>query len=636
MGGGRRGSGAPGRPAGGTQGHRGPRLDGRADGRADGRPGGRPRRPATGQRGFDDLGTPLHEVTFCVIDLETTGGSPRDCGITEIGAVKLRGGECLGTFQTLVNPGLPIPPTITVLTGITQAMVLPAPRIEQVLPTLLEFVGDAVIVGHNVRFDTSFLDAALERTGRPRLHHRRVDTCAMARRLVRDEVPNCKLGTLADRFRLPHQPNHRALDDALATGDLLHVLLERAGGLGVTGLDDLLELPTMSGHAQAAKLRLTDHLPRSPGVYLFRDRHGRVLYVGKATNLRARVRSYFSSDDRRKIGQLLRETASVDHLVCANPLEAGVLELRLIRHLQPRFNRQARDAGRYRYVRLTRSEAFPRLSVARVAKAGEDLFVGPLPSTAFAKRVAEAVETVVALRRCTARLGATATPTRSAPCTAAQLGVATCPCSGAIERSAYDALVATASRGLTDEPELLLEPLRARMAELAREARFEEAADVRERAAALAGALARHRRLTRLRASGRLVVEVPGEGGAELHHGVLVRAWGPDGAAVPTALPGLALHGTVGPSAARGTTDAATDAATGGDTGGVGLADVLWPEPGEAPAPGEPVPRELADELAWVARWLDERAGRARLLHADQGLASPLPALPTFAPRRAA
>jgi DNA polymerase-3 subunit epsilon len=578
-------------------------------------------------------------VTFCVIDLETTGGSPRDCGITEIGAVKLRGGECLGTFQTLVNPGLPIPPTITVLTGITQAMVLPAPRIEQVLPTLLEFIGDAVVVGHNVRFDTGFLDAALERSGRPKLHHRRVDTCALARRLVRDEVPNCKLGTLADRFRLPHQPNHRALDDALATGDLLHVLLERAGGLGVTGLDDLLELPTMSGHAQATKLKLTDHLPRSPGVYLFRDRHGRVLYVGKATNLRARVRSYFSSDDRRKIGQLLRETASVDHLVCANPLEAGVLEVRLIHHLRPRFNRQARDWDRYRYLRLTRSEAYPRLSVARVARSGEDLFLGPLPSTAFAKRVAEAVESVVALRRCTTRLGAGGVPVRTAACTAAQLGVATCPCAGGIDGEAYAELVARVARGLTEDPDLLVEPLRARMAELAGQARFEEAADVRERAAALAGAMARHRRLRRLRTSGRILVEVPGEGGAELRHGVLVRAWGPDGAGVPSPLPGLALHGTPAPSTTAAASTPGGSAASGAGSGTGDTTDltaVLWPDPGEAPSPGDPVPRELADELTWVARWLDERADRARILHADTGLSSALPALPTFAPRRAA
>ncbi|MGH8978637.1 MAG: exonuclease domain-containing protein, partial [Acidimicrobiia bacterium] len=107
------------------------------------------------------LGTPLAEVTFVVLDLETTGGSPASDRITEIGALKFRGGELLGRFETLVNPGMPIPPTITLLTGISEAMVLPAPTIGELLPTILEFVGDAVIVGHNVRFDCGFLNAAL-------------------------------------------------------------------------------------------------------------------------------------------------------------------------------------------------------------------------------------------------------------------------------------------------------------------------------------------------------------------------------------------------------------------------------------------------------------------------------------------
>jgi DNA polymerase-3 subunit epsilon len=189
------------------------------------------------QRSFDDLGTPLVETTFCVLDLETTGGSANGGdAITEVGAVKVRGGEVLGTFQTLVNPGTAIPPAITYLTGITQAMVVPAPRIDSVLPSLIEFVGnDAVIVGHNVRFDMSFLQAAARQLGYARWGNRVVDTCALARRLVREEVPNLKLGTLAERFRLTHRPSHRALDDALATVDLLHLLLERAGTLGVLG-----------------------------------------------------------------------------------------------------------------------------------------------------------------------------------------------------------------------------------------------------------------------------------------------------------------------------------------------------------------------------------------------------------------
>src|SRR4029079_5795454 len=160
------------------------------------------------------------------------------------------------------NPGREIPPTITFLTGITHSMVVTAPSIESVLPAFLEFARDSVIVGHNIRFDLAFLDPAIRRHGYARLSQPSVDTCALARRLVRDEVPNCKLGTLAERFRLGHTPTHRALDDALATGDLLHLLIERASAYGVTGLDDLFSLPKIGSHPQAAKLRHTDDLPR--------------------------------------------------------------------------------------------------------------------------------------------------------------------------------------------------------------------------------------------------------------------------------------------------------------------------------------------------------------------------------------
>jgi DNA polymerase III subunit epsilon len=534
------------------------------------------------QRSFDDLGTPLFEVTFCVVDLETTGGSPADCAITEVGAVKLRGGECVGTLQTLVNPGMAIPPSITVLTGITEAMVLPAPDIGEVLPSLLEFIGDAVVVGHNVRFDLGFLRAALDRTGRPPLTNRSIDTCALARRLVRDEVPDCKLSTLASRFRLGHHPTHRALDDALATGELLHVLLERAGGLGVSGLDDLLALTTMSGHAQAGKLRLTTRLPRQPGVYLFKDRRGRVLYVGKATNLRARVRSYFSGDGRRKIGSLLRETHHIDHLVCDHALEAAVREVRLIHEHTPRYNRQARDWNRYVYLKLTGNEVFPRLSVARVARADGGLYLGPLPSTRFAKRVAEAIETVLPLRRCTAVPGRQSRP---APCAPAQLGVATCPCAGTVTPSDYDEIVTLAARAMTDEPAIVLTPLRQRMEALATGDRFEEAADVRDRAGAFAHAVRRQRRFDGLRASGHVRLALPAQGTAEIDGGRLL-------------LPGTL---DLGPS---------------------------------VPPPDEPLPRHLADELLCVAGWLEQRAGDVRLVHADRGLASALPPLPTFSPRR--
>jgi DNA polymerase-3 subunit epsilon len=553
----------------------------------------------TQQRSFDDCGTPLADVVFVVLDLETTGAAPNTCEITEIGAAKYQGGACTGTFQTLVNPGVPIPPMITMLTGITEAMVYPAPRVESVLPTLLEFIGDGVIVGHNIRFDISFLDAALVRTGRPRIANQRVDTVALARRLVRDEVPNCQLGTLARHFRTAVQPTHRALDDTLATAEVLHIMIERASAFGVFALDDLMTLPTMAHHPSAAKLKLTTHLPRQPGVYMFRDAGGRILYVGKATNLRARVRSYFSSDDRRKIPQLLRETVSIDHVVCRGPLEAAVLELRLIQQHEPRFNRQSKSWRAYSYVKLTLGERFPRLAVVREPRDDGALYIGPLRSAAVANTVREAIETAVPLRRCNKRMPAKAQlDSAGPPCVPAQLGVASCPCTGYTSEGDYASVVDRARRALTGEPHLVLDELARRMRELAAVQRFEEAADTRHRLSMLARALRRQRVLAAARAVERLVVECR-DGLVELRCGAF---------ALARARPVQAEFDQV---AAR-------------------LA--LLPPPPETTS--AVVARSEVDEMLVVASFLDSEAARGTLrVHAVDGtLALPLPHIPTYEP----
>ncbi|MGH9019231.1 MAG: exonuclease domain-containing protein [Acidimicrobiales bacterium] len=191
----------------------------------------------------DDHRLALFDVTFAVVDVETTGGGPATNSLTEIAAAKFRGGECLGTFATLVDPDDTIPPFISALTGITDDMVRGAPSVPGVLPAFVEFVRGAVIVGHNVEFDLSFLNAALEENERLPLDNIVVDTLALARRLVPEEVPNCRLATLASAMALDHRPAHRALDDVLATADLLHRLIEDATGFGVLHLGQLVELP---------------------------------------------------------------------------------------------------------------------------------------------------------------------------------------------------------------------------------------------------------------------------------------------------------------------------------------------------------------------------------------------------------
>lgn len=471
------------------------------------------------QRSFEELGAPLHEVPFCILDLETTGGSPVDSAITEIGAVTYLGGELVGTFQTLINPGVPIPPFITILTGITHAMVVEAPRIEEALPSFLEFLGDAVIVGHNVRFDLSFLNAAALDLGYGRLPNRSVDTLGLARRLVRREVRNFKLETLAAHFRSPDPPTHRALDDARATAWVLHRLLERAGTMGVTALEDLLQLPTARGSAHYGKLRLADHLPRRPGVYLFRDRQGEVIYVGKAKNLRTRVRSYFYGDNRRSIATMLAELDSIDHRVCATELEAEVTELRLIHAHRPRHNRRSKPPKASHWVKVT-DERFPRLSLVRTQREDGLAYLGPFRSRRSAELVQTALWDAVPVRRCTTRPGS-----RKAACAFAQLGVARCPCDGTMTEDEYRTVVDQLLAGIVDDPSVLLDPLAAKMTQLAEQERYEEAAWVRDRHRALARSIRRRRAWQAMNEAG-VVWATDSEGnGAVIEHGRLIGSW---------------------------------------------------------------------------------------------------------------
>lgn len=196
------------------------------------------------QSTIQEIGTPLSEIRFVVLDLETSGGAPHvGAAITEVGAVKVKGGEVLDTFSTLVNPRHPIPSYITDLTGIDDALVNDAPPIESVLPDLFHFLEDesTVFVAQNAPFDLSFLKYAAREHGHPWPPFRVLDTAILARKvLTREEAPNCKLGTLAQFFGTEITPNHRALDDAKATVDVLHGIIERLAGFGVFTIEEAL------------------------------------------------------------------------------------------------------------------------------------------------------------------------------------------------------------------------------------------------------------------------------------------------------------------------------------------------------------------------------------------------------------
>lgn len=199
--------------------------------------------------------TALHQTTFVIVDLETTGASPKKgAAITEIGAIKVKSGQYLDQFESFVNPLTPLPEYITNMTGITDLMLATAPVIDDILPAFLEFAGsdeETIIVAHNAPFDLSFLKSAAKEIDLVWPNYKTLDTVTIARKvLTKEDVPNCKLGTLAAFFGTKTEPNHRALDDAKATTEILHGLIERLGSFNVNTVDSLMEFAKTAAHLQ--------------------------------------------------------------------------------------------------------------------------------------------------------------------------------------------------------------------------------------------------------------------------------------------------------------------------------------------------------------------------------------------------
>lgn len=549
------------------------------------------------QLSFGDLQSEpsLHEVTFVVVDLETTGSRANtgpDGGydaITEIGAVKVRGGVVIGEFATLVDPGCAIPPNIVELTGITTAMVRDAPMIDAVLPMFLEFARGAVLVAHNAGFDIGFLRAAAQRcdiawpSGRdePAV----LCTVRLARRVLsREEAPSVRLSALAQLLGSATTPTHRALDDARATVDVLHALIERVGNQGIDTLSELRGYQPNVSNAQRAKRSLAQDLPRRPGVYLFRGPADEVLYIGTATDLRRRVGQYFTgADPRGRMKEMVALAQRVDHVECAHALEAGVRELRLLVAHAPPYNRRSRFPQRWWWVVLT-DEPFPRLSVVRQPRT--DRALGPFRVRSDAAEAAALIARLTGLRTCTNRLGHNSQHGPACP----QRELAPCPAERGVSATDYAAAPGRAADLIDGVDNSALATAVARVAELAGRARYENAARLRDLTAAAIEVLWRGQRLRALVDVAELVAAAPdGAGGWQLavvRHGRLAA-----GGCARRGIPPMPV----------------VEALQAG-------AQVVLPQP--APLGGA-----LVEETSLISRWLSQPG--TRIVCATAGFASP-------------
>jgi DNA polymerase III epsilon subunit family exonuclease len=381
---------------------------------------------------------PLERATFVVVDLETTGLRPGTSRICEIGAVRVHDLELVDDLELLVDPGVPVGPVITKITGLRDSDLRGAPHPAIAVRRFLEFAGDAVLVAHNARFDLAFLDRETERLTGARLAGPVVDTVGLARRLLSGRTPRAGLASLSQFFGTAAQPCHRALPDAQATAEILIQLIGLAQERGALTVADLVDLAAPRIRKVYAKRSLAFGAPTAPGVYLFRDAHDQVLYVGRARDLRARLRSYFRSDRQRPaVEAALSALDRIEWHVCGSELEAALEELRLLRELRPPAN--ARNARPDRYVYLRRRGE-------GVVCSSKPSPVGPLRSRTRARLAARALRA-----------------------------------------------------GEAERPELALPRLRARLRDLSECRRFEDAARLRDRLSAVEDVVRTVQRLERLR-----------------------------------------------------------------------------------------------------------------------------------------
>ena len=397
----------------------------------------------------------LEEAEFVVFDLETTGLSPARDRICELGAVRVRGLEVVDSFQSLVNPGVPLPEPIARLTGLREQELRRAPPVAAVVRRFLDFAEDGLLVAHNARFDQRFLERQLQLLHGRRLSEPPLCTAALARRLLEGRLRRVGLASLAHFFGVGTQPCHRALPDAEATAEVLVCLIGLAQELGARRLSELRTLAAPRKRRVYDKRSHARGAPASPGVYLFHDRHGQVLYVGRARDLRARLRSYFRSERQRpSVEAALLALERIEWRVLGSELEAALEELRLIRELNPPANSRSRRKEHGVYLKR-RGEEFV------VTKTPTEL--GPIASRRRASLAARALSSSTELEL---------------------------------------------DRLLDGGP---LPRLRARLARLSDELRYEEAARLRDRIEALEHVVERLCRLERLRRLEACLV-VPGAG----------------------------------------------------------------------------------------------------------------------------
>ena len=427
---------------------------------------------------------------YVVIDVETTGLKPRQHRIIEIALIRYSADSEPLVWTTLVNPGRRIPDYVRKLTRIDDSMVAPAPEFKSVAPTAQEIIGDLPLIGHNVSFDVSFLNAEFVRCGLPRCVNVSIDTLALADELL-PRIRRLSLPDVARTLGIPDAGQHRALADAEVTGGVYLSLLNLATGRGVDSLEALLELsarkrPRRSPGRAVGRGRsllneeLLRDIPHAPGVYVMRDVNDRVIYVGKAKDLRKRVGSYYSQPlgYTRKMDGLLESLETIETTVVGSELEALILESQLIRRYRPRFNTVQRNAEQYSYIKVDTANRWPTVTMTRDRGDDGARYYGPFRSTRSARDAVQLINSTLPLRTC--KRSFKDARSFGSPCIELSLQRCAGPCLGIADPEEYRSHVNLVLQFLDGDEQALFPDLHRRLEAAVSALDFEKASRLRD------------------------------------------------------------------------------------------------------------------------------------------------------------
>jgi len=434
---------------------------------------------------------PIATAEFLVLDTETNGLSGDQCELTEVGAVLVGGGELHQRFSSLVRTNMPLRRGIQRFTGITQAMVDGAPELDDVLPELAQRLRGRVMVAHNAPFDRRVLRQAFERIGLEWPAPPTICTAALARALMPLQSRR-GLAAVADALGIEVETRHRALADAETCARVLCALFPRLCANAATVADALaLTGPRRRARTTGKPPRYPAHpvgrpelefrdLPEDPGVYLFREASGRVLYVGKSVSIRSRARAHFAPS--RVPADWTSQARIVDYRSTRSELGALVLENRLIKQLSPPGNTRLNGSDeRLVYIRCRLDIPFPILEVSPEPAAGHGVSVGPLRGRRLAQELVEQLDSLFGLRHCARRL-----PRRQNPSAYGQMGRCLSPCLGDLDPNLYrrrlDQALALFAPADGRAGERLLEHVGGQMRAAAQQRLYERAEWLRRRA----------------------------------------------------------------------------------------------------------------------------------------------------------